>query len=228
MPVSAIIKIHPMGVYSHWVIFLLETFWKTILLYIVLVVTVRLMGKRQIGQLEPAEFVVAMALADLATLPMQGMAMHTGIIPMVAILLLEKSSAFLSMRFISFRKLLCGKPVILMENGKIIQSNMRKTKVTIDELTGHLREKDVLDLSTVRYAILETNGNISVFLQQDGAMPVTIVSDGKILQDNLKKSGRDLKWLQKTLSAHGAEVKNTWLLTVDDDGKEQFYKKDKP
>lgn len=187
----------------------------------------RLMGKRQIGQMEPSEFVVAMALAELATLPMQDMPLHTGITPMVAILLLEKGSAFLSMRFVGFRKLLCGKPVILIENGKMLQRNMRKTRVTIDELTGHLREKDVLDLTTVRYAILETNGNISVFLQEDGELPVTIVSDGKVLEDNLKKSGRDRRWLQKSLSARGVTVEQTWLLTVDNTGKELFYKKDK-
>ena len=168
-----------------------------------------------------------MALADLAALPMQGMPMHTGIIPMATILVMEKASAFLSMRSVGFRKLLCGKPVILMENGKMLQGNMRKTRVTLDELTGHLREKDVLDLSTVRYAILETNGNLSVFLQEDGALPITIVSDGKLLEDNLKKAGRDRRWVQKTLSARGARVDETWLLTVDEDGNEQFYKKDK-
>lgn len=187
----------------------------------------RLMGKRQIGQLEPAEFVVAMALADLATLPMQNMPLHTGIIPMATVLLLEKGSAYLSMWSVGFRKLLCGKPVILMENGKMLQGNMRKTKVTLDELTGHLREKDVLDLSTVRYAILETSGNLSVFLQEDGALPITIISDGKLLEDNLKKSGRDQNWVKKTLRDCGARVEETWLLTVDEDGKVQFYKKDK-
>jgi len=204
-----------------------DVFWKTVVLYIVLVATVRLMGKRQIGQLEPAEFVVAMALADLATLPMQNMPLHTGIIPMATVLLLEKGSAYLSMWSVGFRKLLCGKPVILMENGKMLQGNMRKTKVTLDELTGHLREKDVLDLSTVRYAILETSGNLSVFLQEDGALPITIISDGKLLEDNLKKSGRDQNWVKKTLRDCGARVEETWLLTVDEDGKVQFYKKDK-
>lgn len=185
------------------------------------------MGKRQIGQLEPAEFVVAMALAELASLPMQGMPMHTGIIPMVTILVLEKGCAWLSMRSVGFRKLLCGKPVILMQDGKMLQSNMRKTKVTLDELTGHLREKDVLDLSTVRYAILETNGNLSVFLQDDGELPITVISDGKVITDNLKKSGRNQNWLKKTLQMYGAKEDETLLLTVDSAGKVQFYKKDR-
>lgn len=203
-------------------------FWKTVVLYIVLVVTVRLMGKRQIGQLEPAEFVVAMALADLATLPMQGQPMHTGIVPMVTILVIEKCSAFLSLRSVGFRKLMCGKPVILMENGRILQQNMRKTRVTIDELTAHLREKDVLDPRQVRYAILETDGNLSVFLQGDGALPVTIISDGVLIKDNLEKAGKDQEWLRKALKKHRAKQEDTWLLTVDETGDEIFYRKEKP
>ena len=205
---------------------MLESLWKTAILYIVLVLAVRLMGKRQVGQLEPAEFVVAMALADLAAMPMQGKPMHTGIVPMLAIVGLEKLSAFLSMRSVGFRKLLCGKPVILMENGKMLQRNMRKTRVTIDELTGHLREKDVLDMSQVRYAILETNGNLSVFLRSDGSLPITVISDGKLLRDNLKKAGRDEKWLKKTLSTHKTTVEKTWLLTVDGEGNLQFFPKE--
>lgn len=205
------------------------SFIRTIILYLVLMAGMRLLGKRQIGQLEPSEFVVAMLIADLASIPMQnnGIPLLSGLVPILTILGLELTLSGLTMYSVRFRRLLCGKPVILMENGKMLQSNMRKTKVTLDELTGHLREKDVLDLSTVRYAILETSGNLSVFLQEDGALPVTIISDGKLLEDNLKKSGRDENWVKKTLRDCGARVEETWLLTVDEDGKVQFYKKDK-
>lgn len=206
---------------------MLEVFWKTVVLYTVLVVTVRLMGKRQLGQMEPVEFVVAMALADLATLPMQGQPMHAGIVPLVTILLIEKGSAFLSLRSVKFRKLMCGKPVILMENGKMLQDNMRKTKVTIDELTAHLRQKDVLELAQVRYAILETDGSLSVFLQEDGALPVTLIADGVIMEDNLKKTGKDMNWLRKTLKKHKANVEDTWLLTLDEEGGVVFYRKER-
>lgn len=192
-------------------------------IYLILIAQVRLMGKRQIGQLEPAEFVVTMVMADLATLPMQGQPLSAGLVPMATVFAMELLFAYLSLRSVRFRKLLCGKPVILMENGKMLQDNMKKTKVTIDELTAHLRQKDVLDPRTVKYAILETDGNLSVFL--DGTLPLTVVSDGQVIQDNLKKSGRDMNWLLKALKRHKSTLDRTWLLTVDQDGNEIFYGK---
>ena len=198
---------------------------KTVALYIAMILAVRILGKRQIGQLEPSEFVVTMVIAELATLPMQGKPLTEGLLPMAVVLVLEMTCAFLSMRSIGFRKLLCGKPVILVENGRMLQDNMRKTRVTIDELSGHLREKDVLDLSTVRYAILETNGNLSVFLKGDGSLPVTVVSDGKVLQDNLHLLGKDLDWLAGRLQRRKVKPEQVWLFTVDQDGKENLLKK---
>ena len=175
---------------------------RTILLYLVLIAVVRLMGKRQIGQMEPSEFVVTMLVANLASIPMQDGAipLYSGVIPIVTVLGVELVLSALSMKNTRLRKILCGKPVILVENGNILQQNLRKTRITLDELTGHLREKDVLDLQSVQYAILETNGNLSVFpypkekpasAKEAGVqvkkqyLPVTIISDGEILTKNL-------------------------------------------
>ena len=205
---------------------------RTILLYLVLLSVVRLMGKRQIGQMEPSEFVVAMLVADLAAIPMQDSAipLFSGLVPILTVLgaeLVLSGAALLSIRL---RKILCGKPVILIENGKILQQNLRRTRVTMDELTGHLREKDILDLRRVQYAILETNGNLSVFpyaryMPAEAAeakievkeqyLPVTLVSDGRLLRENLPKAGKEEAWVQKTLRGKKATLKDTWLLTVD-------------
>ena len=97
-----------------------------------------------------------------------------------------------------------------------MQENLRKTRVTIDELTGHLRQKDVLDLREVQYAILETNGNLSVFPYPAQSLPVTIISDGRLMKANLKKSGKDEVWVSRTLKKQGATQAETLLLTVDD------------
>ena len=205
-------------------------FWRTILFYVVLIAVIRLMGKRQVGQMEPSEFVVTMLVANLA-----------GLIPILTVLVLEFAFSALSLRSIFFRKLLCGKPVILIENGTILQNNLRKTRVTLDELTGHLREKDVLDLASVQYAILETNGNLSVFpypkekpaSAKDAGiqarkqyLPLTIVSDGKLLEENLQKAGKDRRWLEGVLRNHNADLCDTWLLTVDGSDKILFYRRD--
>ena len=216
---------------------------RTTILYLVLILVIRLMGKRQIGQMEPSEFVVTMLLANLAAIPMQDSAvpLYTGLVPLLTVLGVELVLAALSLRSICLRKLLCGKPVILIENGKILQENLRKTRITLDELTGHLREKDVLDLRAVQFAILETNGNLSVFpfpkdrpatAQEAGIrpreqyLPITIISDGRLLRENLRISGRDEVWLRKWLKKKKAEIADTWLLTVDPSGEVVWYRKE--
>lgn len=211
---------------------MLLTYFRTILLYVILIAVIRIMGKRQIGQMEPTEFVVTMLVANLASIPMQDGAIpiYSGIVPIVTVLGMELLLSGLSLKSIGVRRLLCGKPVILIENGQILQENMRKTRVTLDELSGHLREKDVLDIRAVQFAILETNGNLSVFpypkerpaSARDAGIPArkqylpyTIISDGKLLSDNLSLSGKDRAWLEKVLQSRNTTLADTWLLTVN-------------
>ena len=222
---------------------MLIAYIRTIVLYLTLIAVIRFMGKRQIGQMEPSEFVVTMLVANLASIPIQdgGIPLVTGIVPIVTILGVELVLSSLCLRSMGLRRMLCGKPVILMEEGKILRENLRKTRLTLDELTEALREKDVLDLKTVQYAILETNGKISVFLYPKEApasareagisvkprfLPITIISDGKLLKTNLKLAGRDDTWLSKVLQSHQATVRNTWLLTVDADDRILWYPKE--
>jgi uncharacterized membrane protein YcaP (DUF421 family) len=144
---------------------------------------------------------------------------------------------------VKFRRLLCGKPVILVENGKVLQQNLRSTRITLDELIGHLREKDVLDIRTVQYAILETNGNLSVFpfpsevaaSAKDAGihpkkryLPVTIIEDGHLFQENLKIAEKDENWVRKTLGEYRSSIAGTWLLTVDRAGNVIWQGKEKP
>ena len=209
---------------------------RTVILYLVLICVIRLMGKRQIGQMEPSEFVVTMLAANLASIPMEeaGIPLVSGLVPLLTVLGLELVLSGLSMQSIRFRKILCGKPVILIENGHILQENLRKTRVTLDELTGHLREKDVLDLGSVQYAILETNGNLSVFpypkempapakdvgiQPKPQYLPVTIIDDGQLIRENLEKAGKDEAWVRKVLGEYRASLAGTWLLTVDQGGR---------
>ena len=220
------------------------SFFRTAVLYIVLIAVIRLMGKRQIGQMEPSECVVTMLAANLAAIPMEdvGIPLYSGLIPILTVLGVELVLSGISMGSIRFRRILCGKPVILIENGRILRENLLKTRVTLDELTGHLREKDVLDLTTVQYAILETNGNLSVFLYPAEApasareagivpkpryLPVTIIEDGVLMNENMEKAGKDEAWVRRVLGNHRASIPGTWLLTVDREdhifwlGKEQ-------
>ncbi len=216
---------------------------RTMVLYLILIAVIRLMGKRQIGEMEPTEFVVTMLVANLAAIPMQdgGIPLFSGLVPILTVLAVELVLSTIALHSIKMRRILCGKPVILIENGHILQENLRRTRVTIDELTGHLREKDVLDLHCVQYAILETNGNLSVFpypkempaSAKDAGiqakkqfLPITIISDGQLLHENMLHAKKDLAWVKKVLSQHGASQQDTWLLTVDEADHIRFYRKE--
>ena len=215
---------------------MLLPYLRTVILYLILIFSVRLMGKRQIGQMEASEFVVAMLAADLAAVPIQDMSIPllSGIVPLLTVLGLELVFSFLILKSLLLRKLLCGKPVILIDNGKILQDNLRRTRITMDELTSHLRQKDVMNIDTVQYAILETDGNLSVFpyvrkkpasAEEAGvkvsaqSLPVTIISDGNLSLPDLARAGKDRVWLQTTLKKYKARQQNTLLLTVDREGQ---------
>jgi uncharacterized membrane protein YcaP (DUF421 family) len=214
-----------------------------VILYLVLIIGVRLMGKRQVGQMEPSEFVVTMLVANLASIPMQdeGIPLFSGVVPILTVVGLELVLATLSFASLRLRRMLCGKPVILIEDGRILQQNLRSTRISADELTGHLRLKEVLDLKTVQYAILETNGDLSVFLYprhrpasakeagvtpEAQALPITVVEEGKLLPKNLPFAKKDRRWVEKILGDHKTTVKDTYLLTVDGSGKTLWIPKE--
>lgn len=222
---------------------MLLSYIRTVVLYLILIAVIRLMGKRQIGEMEPAEFVVTMLVANLAAIPMQdgGIPLYSGLVPILTVLGVELVLSSLCMRSVWLRQVLCGKPVILIENGRILQNNLRRTRVTLDELTELLRAKDVLSVQNVQYAILETNGNLSVFpfpeYQPASAMaagiavsaqhlPYTIIADGYLFDSNLHLCGKDLQWLQQVLQERQATVSDTWLLTVDSAGKVYWVRKE--
>ena len=218
---------------------MLLSYLRTVVLYLVLIAVIRLMGKRQVGQMEPSEFVVTMLVANLASIPMQdgGIPLSSGLVPILTVLGLELVLSALVLKSMCLRRLLCGKPVILIENGRILQNNLRRTRITLDELTGQLREKDVLQVGAVQYAILETNGNLSVFpypkekpasARDAGVeagkqwLPITLVGDGYLYRENLALAGKDERWLHQILSEKHTRLEDTWLLTVDGAGKVYF------
>lgn len=214
-------------------------------LYLVLILSVRLMGKRQIGQMEASEFVVTMLVANLASIPMQDAAipLYSGLVPILVVLGMELTLSGLILRSVLIRRFFCGKPIILIDRGKILMDNLRRTRVTLDELTGHLRQKDVLDIRTVEFAILETDGSLSVFpypkerpatakeagIQADKQyLPITLMEDGYVSKENLRKAGKDEDWLEGILQKHHARRKDVLLLTVDSAGHVMFLRKEQP
>lgn len=206
---------------------------RTVVLYLFIIVGLRLLGKRQIGELEPAELTLALIIADLASVPMQdnGIPLLSGLIPIIVLLCVATVLSVLSAKSIRFRALLCGRPSIVVENGMVLEKELRKNRLTVDELMEELRLQGCPDFRNVKFAVLETNGMLSV-LPYAAQQPVTpaqmnieveepglsiiLISDGKILSNNLKVRGYEQNWLQKQLAAHGlSSPRQVFLLTVD-------------
>ena len=203
--------------------------YRTILFYFALIVVIRLLGKRQVGQMEPSEFVVTMLIANLASVPLEDwdIPVWGGLVPMGIVFVCERLISRLCLKSIRARRLLCGKPVILVENGRLLEENLRRTRVNLDELTGHLREQGVLAVEAVQFAILETNGAITVFPYpqppEKQELPYTVISDGHILTANLALLGRDEAWLRKKLRGKGLKPEQVLLMTLTKSGETALF-----
>lgn len=212
-------------------------FVRTLIIYFSLLLIMRLLGKRQLGEMELSEFVVAALIADLASHPLQdiGIPMINGLVPIVTLFCCEVLISGVAMKNIRLRALLFGKPSMLVEKGKIRQKEMKKNRFTTDELMEELRNQGYLDISSVEYAVLETDGRLSVIPYpseapvtpaqlkieaEDKGYPVVVISDGHILQSNLRLVGRDMNWLKKRLAALGIkDTKQVFLMTVNSAGQ---------
>lgn len=212
-------------------------FIRTLIIYFALMLTMRLLGKRQLGEMELSEFVVAALIADLASHPLQdiGIPMINGLIPIVTLFCCEVLISGVTMKSIRLRALFFGKPSMLVKRGKIDQNEMHKNRFTLDELMQELRNQSCLDISKIEYAILETDGRLNVIpfpaempvtpsqldLQvDDSGYPVIVISDGRVLENNLRHMGRDLNWLKKQMAERSIEnTCDVFLMTVNSAGQ---------
>jgi len=213
------------------------SFVRTIIIFLSLVVSLRIMGKRQLGELEPLELVVAILISNLASQPLAdvGTPLVYGLVPIFTLLACQLLISRLTVKSIRFRRLICGTPSILIERGKLVEREMRRNRISVDELMAELRRSQVTDPSKVRRAILETDGSLSVTMftaeapvtpaqmgvtVQDPGCPITVICDGRLMSENLRLTGRDERWLKKELSRRGiASVSDVYLLNVDDLGE---------
>lgn len=215
---------------------MVTAFFRTLILYILLMVGLRLLGKRQIADLEPSELVLTLIISDLAVVPMQdyGIPMVNGILPIITLLCLSMLLSFFNLKSIRFRALICGTPAVIIQNGEVNQKNMAKNRLTLDELFEQLRSQGITDLKAVKYAVLETNGQLSILPYTREApitpqianlkvidrvtLPILVINDGHVMDDNLMASGHDRKWLTEQLAKHKLNSpRQVFLMTVDED-----------
>ena len=216
---------------------MLIAFFRTIILYLLIMAGLRLLGKRQIGELEPGELVLTFMLSDLAAVPMQdfGIPLLAGVLPICTLLALSMLTSRLSLQSLKFRQIVCGTPSTLIHEGVIQQKAMKENRYTLDELLEELREMGYCNLEEVRYAILENSGQLSVLpwtkyapvtpqqlgleVGEGASLPTVLVNDGRILRGNLRSVQKDDAWLSKTLAGHGlTSPKEVFLLTIDTAG----------
>lgn len=221
---------------------MLSTFIRVIILYILVLVVMRLMGKREIGQLQPFELVVAIMIADVASIPMSdiGIPIANGIVPILALLVMHILISIINMKSIRIREILCGKPRILIYRGKIDEQALKKERFTLNELQERLRGVNIINIGDVEYAILETSGQITVIQKPDKrttipkdfniepeyeGLPYDLVVDGKVMYDNLKILGKDYAWLKKEVAKFHMKVEDALIVTID--GANQIFCQEK-
>lgn len=217
---------------------MLITFVRAVVLYIIVLVVMRLMGKREIGQLQPFELAISIMIADLASIPMTetGIPITRGIVPILGLLVMHLLISVLNMKSVRAREIVCGKPRILIYRGKIDEKALIKERFTINELEERLRINNVSSIGDVEYAILETSGNITVIQKPNKrttipedfnimpdyeGIPYDLVVDGKVMEDNLQKIGRNYIWLEKQVEKFGFKPEEALIVTFD--GKGQIF-----
>lgn len=218
-------------------------FFRTLIIYVVVLFVMRFMGKREIGQMQPFEFVISIMIADLASTPMSeiGIPILYGIIPILGLLLIHISISALNLKSIKIREIICGKPRILIYRGRIDEQAMIKENFTINELQERLRVNNINNLGDVEFAILETSGQISVVPKPEKralrpedfnidakyeGIAYDLVIDGKIMEDNLKKINKDYKWLEKEVRKFKMKPEEALVVVLNGDGTIFCQKKD--
>lgn len=219
------------------------SFIRTLLLYIVVVAAVRLMGKRQISELQTSELVVTLLISNLASVPMQdtGQPLISGLIPIAVLVMSEITVSGLMLKSSKFRRVITGRPIIVIYDGKIQQSEMRRLRMTTEDLFEQLRQKDVFSIQDIAYAIVETNGKMSVIKKPDkeqptaGALSVAqpdkgletvVISDGVISDLSLTLCRQSKEWLESVLESQNLTLKEIFLMTANANGDFFIVRKD--
>ena len=217
---------------------MLITFFRAIVLYILVLIVMRLMGKREIGQLQPFELAISIMIADLAAVPMAdiGIPISSGVMPILGLLVMHLVISVINIKSTKAREIICGKPSILIFRGKVDEDMLRKERFTINELEERLRNNNIFNVGDVEYAILETSGQVTVIPKpnkrtltpedmniepQYQGISYDLVVDGKVMYKNLEKIGKNYIWLKKQTDKFGIKPEEALIVTID--GNDQFF-----
>ena len=222
---------------------MLITLVRAAILYVLIIIAVRVMGKRQIGELQPSELVITILISEIVAIPMQenGLPLINSIIPVFLLVAFEIIVSVLNMKSEKFRKILSGNPLIIIRDGRLDQKQMKRVRFTVDDLMESLRQKNIFDISEVQYAIVETNGTLTVLSKpqkrvvtaemmnaavQDNGIPCVIINDGRVIEKSFEECEMNYEILNKTLKDNSLEAKSVLIMTADKSKNFVIIKKD--
>ncbi len=219
------------------------TVYRTVILYVLVIISIRLMGKRQIGDMQPSELVITLLISEIAAMPLQDtdQPLLFGASAILTLVLLEIGISIIALKSFFVRKMLSGKSVILIKDGIIDQKQLKKVRMTILDLIELLRAEQIFDISTVSFAVLETGGNLSVLLKakdqpataadvlaknKKAELPLPVISDGKILTESLTALNLKKEYVYNRIKAKGLKLSGILLMTLDSCGNENIVEKE--
>jgi len=222
---------------------MITTLLRTLIVYVIIIIGLRIMGKRQISQLQTSELVVTLLISELAIMPIQNRnePLLNGLIPMLLLIMCEVLVSFIMLRSGKFRKLICGKPIMVVENGIILQKQMRRLRMTTEDLIIQLRQNDIFYLNEVDFAIVETNGIMSVIKKAEydyltpsqiklptkkHILELVVVSDGEISDHSLKLCGKTRQWVMEKIETKNFKLSDIFIMTADITDKFTIVEKD--
>lgn len=205
---------------------------RTVIIYLFIIVSLRITGKRQLGELQPAELVVTLLIADLAVIPMQenGVPLLSGLVPIAVLISLELFLSAWMMKSNTLSRLVSGNPIVVIENGKLSQTALKQLRMGVDDLMETLRQQGVFDIRDVQHAIAETNGKFSVYQKPSAKSPTAsfpVISDGQTVSWGLSLCQKNEDWVYAKLKEKGYSAKDVLLMTADENGKTMLIRKDK-
>ena len=221
------------------------SFLRAILLYGAIIGAIRLMGKRQISELQTSELVVTLLISDIAAIPMQDTSqpLVSGLLPIAVLVMCEIAISVGMVKSALFRKWICGRPILVIQNGKVDQKELRRLRMTIEDLSAQLRQQGIAHMDDVSYAIVETNGSLSVLKKPaqdvptaqmlqldppDEGLELVVISDGKIFDVSLSLCGHTREWLDGILEGQSLSAKDIFIMTANTNGGFQITKKEEP
>lgn len=226
------------------VIYMLISVIRTVILYAFIMFAIRLMGKRQISDMQPSELVVTMVISDIASLPMQNTAqpLISGVVPVLILVSLELTVSVVMMKSRLFRRLVCGSPVVIIEDGKLLQKQLKRLRLTNDDLLAQLRQQNIFSIGDVQYCIMETNGSLSILEKPSKRVPnaeesgvkiddtkleSAVINDGVLLKSALKLCNQSEEKVRHILKSSNLNQNEVFLMTLDGSGKLNIIKKEK-